>query len=74
MSSQVKISDTHLDQKFFQPPKMGVLQWYGHTDRQTDGHRDSMTESVQWTDSEEIQTDYNNKRTFCIALLLSFYG
>ena len=33
------------------PREGGVSQWHGQTDRQTDRHRNSMTESAQWADS-----------------------
>ena len=55
MSSHANISDTPLDQRSPRPPKEGVLNSHGHTDRQTDGHGDSMTELAQWGDSVEMK-------------------
>ena len=43
---QANISDTHFDQKSPRPPELGVLQRHRHTDTQTDGHHNSMTESA----------------------------
>ena len=51
VSLQPNISDTPFDQKSPRPPEEGVLNCHTHTDRQTDGHRNSMTELAQWTDS-----------------------
>ena len=46
VSSQANIRNTFFDQRSPRPSGVGVLQWYGQTDRQTHGHCDSMTESV----------------------------
>ena len=47
MLLHANISDTPFDQKSPGPPEVGV--WNCH--RQTDGHRDSLTESVQLANS-----------------------
>ena len=46
VSLQAKICNMHFEQNFFWPPEVGVSQWHTHTDRHTDGHCDTMTESV----------------------------
>ena len=47
VSSQANISDTPFDQKSLGHPEVVVLQRHRPTDRHTDGHRDSMTDSVK---------------------------
>ena len=46
VSSQANISDTPFDQKSPGHPEVGVLNCHRQTDRQTNGHRDSTTESA----------------------------
>ena len=45
------ISNMPFDQKSPGHPEVGVLNCHSTTDRQTDGHRDSMTELAQWAES-----------------------
>ena len=51
MLLQAIISDTPCDQRSPQPPEVAVLRWRKQTDRQTDGHGNSMTESAKRADS-----------------------
>ena len=75
MSSQAKIIDTPFEQKFFQPPEVGVLRWHGHTDRQTDGHPDSMTESAQWANSVKTPTQIDTTETsFSLVISIGAIG
>ena len=45
VSLQANISDTPFDQKFFQPPEVGVSQWHTHTDGHTYKHCGLLPES-----------------------------
>ena len=47
VSSHGNISDTPYDERSPRPPEKGVLNCHRQTHRQTDGHRDSMTEQAQ---------------------------
>ena len=51
---QANIRQTFFDQRSPQQPELGVLRWRRQTDKQTDGHGDSMTESSQTADSGKI--------------------
>ena len=48
---QANISNTAFHERSPRPPEVGVLLLHIPTDRQTDRHGDSMTESAQWANS-----------------------
>ena len=54
VSSQANIRNTFFAQSSPRHREVGVWRWHGQTDRQTHGHRDSMTESAQWANSLKI--------------------
>ena len=54
VSSQVNIRNNFFDQKSSRHPEVDVLRRHRQTDRQTDGHGDSMIESAQRADSAKI--------------------
>ena len=49
VSSQTNIRNAIFDQRSTRPPEVGVLRWHRHTDTQTNGHGDSMTNSAKWS-------------------------
>ena len=54
VSLQANISNKPFDQKTPGHPEVGVLNCQRPRDRQTDAHRNSMTESAQWANSVKI--------------------
>ena len=61
VSLQPNISNMPFDQKSPQPPEEGVLRRHRQKNRQTDGHRDSMTESAKWADSVKTTRTFFNQ-------------
>ena len=49
--SNIIIWNTFFDQRSPRPPEAGLSRCHKQTNRQTDGHCDSMTEWAQWADS-----------------------
>ena len=58
VSSHDNIRNTFFNQKSPQPPEgcFATSQTDKQIERQTDGHRDSMTESAQWANSVKLMS------------------
>ena len=63
VSSQTNIRNAIFDQRSTRPPEVGVSRWHRQTDRHTDGHGNSMTNSAQWGRVGENALDGANRHT-----------
>ena len=68
VSLQVNISTTPFDQKFTGNPEVGVLNCHRTTDRQTDGHCNSMTESVQCSGPIQWKEKHHSNDLMCLIV------
>ena len=75
VSLQANISDKPFNQKSPGHPEVGVLNCHRQTDRHTDGHCNSMTESAPWADKvKRGQAPGNHLLLKLFYILASFKG